>query len=324
MEKGKSPLTGVECNNQIDPVTFTRRCWDPICGPFEIDQHSAVWNDDSVCRKLACVLAQQTLREGRIPTHVTADESGIKDQWSLVPLEHLLARYPRSVSGILDEALVNLSRLIAHPSEKIRVGEREIWLTYGHDHDSSEYVLSQLCELGYIKAAGSDPDPLIATQSYTIESKGWSRLFELQSSPVGGVKQGFVAMWFSKEMESVFNEAIRPAIEECDWKCVRIDSKEHNNKICDEIVAEIRKSRFVVADFSGNRGGVYFEAGFAYGLGIPVIWTVKRADLEAVHFDTRQYNHIVYESNDELFQRLKSRIEATVGKSETPRQVRRA
>ena len=42
------------------------------------------------------------------------------------------------------------------------------------------------------------------------------------------------------------------------------------NKIDDEIVAEIRRSKFIIADFShgsdGARGGVYFEAGFAHGL----------------------------------------------------------
>jgi len=34
--------------------------------------------------------------------------------------------------------------------------------------------------------------------------------------------------------------------------------------------------RFIVADFTGQRGGVYFEAGYALGLRKPVIWTCKR------------------------------------------------
>ena len=91
-----------------------------------------------------------------------------------------------------------------------------------------------------------------------------------------------------------------------------MDLKEHNDKICDAIVAEIRKSRFVVADFTGHRGGVYFEAGFALGLGIPVIWTCKKEELPKTHFDTRQYNHIDWENEGDLFIRLKNRIEATI------------
>jgi hypothetical protein len=33
-------------------------------------------------------------------------------------------------------------------------------------------------------------------------------------------------------------------------------------------MAEIQKSRFVVADYTGQRNGVYFEVGFAVGLGL--------------------------------------------------------
>jgi len=63
----------------------------------------------------------------------------------------------------------------------------------------------------------------------------------------------------------------------------------HNEKICDKIVSEIRKSGLLVADFTGNRGGVYFEAGFAMGLSIPVIWTCRASDVEKLHFGLAAY-----------------------------------
>ena len=98
---------------------------------------------------------------------------------------------------------------------------------------------------------------------------------------------------------------------------MRIDRKEHVNKIDDEIVAEIRRARFVVADFThgdtGARGGVYYEAGFAHGLDIPVIFTCRKDRLDDVHFDTRQYNHIVWETPEELQDRLAKRIAAVLG-----------
>ncbi|MDH3514509.1 MAG: nucleoside 2-deoxyribosyltransferase, partial [Gammaproteobacteria bacterium] len=89
---------------------------------------------------------------------------------------------------------------------------------------------------------------------------------------------------------------------------------EHNDDINDRIIAEIRKSRFVVADFTGNRGGVYFEAGFALGLGKPVIWTCKRSFFEehGVHFDTQARNHILWDEPADLRRALQARIEATV------------
>ena len=57
---------------------------------------------------------------------------------------------------------------------------------------------------------------------------------------------------------------------------------------------------------------MYFEAGFAMGLGRPVIWTCRKDDIDNAHFDTRQYNHIVWENEKELYEKLKNRIEATI------------
>ena len=93
---------------------------------------------------------------------------------------------------------------------------------------------------------------------------------------------------------------------------MRIDLEEHNEKICDRIISEIRRSGLVVADFTGQRGGVYFESGYAMGLGIPVIRTCRKDFMETLHFDTRQYNHVSWESPEELKGKLINRIRATL------------
>ena len=107
------------------------------------------------------------------------------------------------------------------------------------------------------------------------------------------------------------------AIREAGYEPMRIDQKEHVNKICDEIVAEIRRARFVVADFthgdSGVRGGVYYEAGFAHGLDIQIIFTCRADMLKEIHFDTRQFNHITWEDPEELKEKLANRIAAVIG-----------
>ena len=88
--------------------------------------------------------------------------------------------------------------------------------------------------------------------------------------------------------------------------------KEHNNDINDEIIGEIRSSRFIVADFTGNRGGVYYEAGFANGLNIPVIHMCKKEELKKVHFDVNHRNIIDWKTGEELYERLLNRIKATI------------
>ncbi len=82
-------------------------------------------------------------------------------------------------------------------------------------------------------------------------------------------------MWFYDVTHAAYNDGIEHAIRDSGYRALRIDKKEHNNKIDDEIIAEIRRAKFLVADFTCEnekvRGGVYFEAGFAMGLRIPVI-----------------------------------------------------
>jgi nucleoside 2-deoxyribosyltransferase len=119
-------------------------------------------------------------------------------------------------------------------------------------------------------------------------------------------------MWFDESLSKAFEDGFSKAIRECKFEVMKIDLKEHNNKIDDEIIAEIRNSAFLVADFTGHRGGVYFEAGFALGLGIPVIWCCHVDQLPASHFDTRQYNHIEWREPDELYRKLVNRIRATI------------
>ena len=152
--------------------------------------------------------------------------------------------------------------------------------------------------------------------------RGWQKLDDLKQVRTDS-SQAFVAMWFHDLTTEVYSAGIDPAIRGSGFRAIRIDKKEHNNKIDDEIIAEIRRSRFLVADFTCEpknvRGGVYYEAGFAQGLGIPVIGTCKDTSLADLHFDTRQYSHIVWKSPEDLFVQLKNCIGATIGDGPLPK-----
>lgn len=142
---------------------------------------------------------------------------------------------------------------------------------------------------------------------------------EEQLRDLGRGRQAFVAMWFDPCMKKAYSRGIKPAIRDVGYEPVRIDRKEFLGKVDDEIVAELRKSRFVVADFttskkSGARGGVYYEAGFASGLGIDVIYTCRKDRMKAVHFDTNHFNHITWKKPKDLREQLRNRIAATLGR----------
>ena len=177
------------------------------------------------------------------------------------------------------------------------VSEDEVW-----------YLLNYLKEKRWIVGKGN-------YHIYTITVEGYARLAELAAANAES-SQGFVAMWFDDSLKEAWEKGIKCGIEDAGYKPVRIDEQDHNDKIDDRIIAEIRRSRFVVADFTqgkdGARGGVYYEAGFAHGLGIEVIFTCRKDVLKHVHFDTRQYNHIVWETPVELRQKLAARISAVI------------
>ncbi len=135
-------------------------------------------------------------------------------------------------------------------------------------------------------------------------------------------KQAFVAMPFNDSTNNIYYKAIKPAIEECEYSPMRIDLKPDVIKIDDEIISEIKRSRFVVADMTPDpykcvRGSVYFEAGFAMGRKTDVIFLCKKGYMNELHFDIRQYYHIEYEDDKpdslkrlkkELIDRINARI----------------
>ena len=131
------------------------------------------------------------------------------------------------------------------------------------------------------------------------------------------LSQCFVAMWFDPSMDETYKEGIEKAIKECGYTPMKIDDKQHLNKICDEAIAEIRRSLFVVADFThgadGARGSVYYEAGFAHALGLPVIFSCQKDLEKPLHFDTRQYPHILWEKPEDLYTQLREKIGALIG-----------
>jgi len=104
-------------------------------------------------------------------------------------------------------------------------------------------------------------------------------------------------MWFDPDLNSAYNDGIKMGILNAGYSSVRMDRTEHVNS----------------TDFTGHRGNVYFEAGYAMGLNIPVIWSCRKDHVSDLLFDIRQFNYIRWETPEELAERLRLRIEAIIG-----------
>lgn len=153
---------------------------------------------------------------------------------------------------------------------------------------------------------------LLDERTGRITVEGWKRIDALRATQPKA-NRAFVAMWFDSQMEEAWFNGLKPGVDETGYYIAeRVNSEEHNDRIDFRIVAMIRRSGLVVADFTGGRGGVYFEAGLALGLGIPVVWTCRRDWMPKLHFDTNHYNHIVWDTPEDLRKQLTLRLNATV------------
>ncbi len=201
-----------------------------------------------------------------------------------------------------------------YPGRKVHiVPEFDFPLAWCSATDEFEYIIRALMARAFV-ALDQFIDPKDSfSLELTITPAGWAFLDEANKVSVL-TNQVFVAMSFADEMKSAWKLGIEPAIRSAKFQPYRVDVEPHLDKIDNKIIAEIKNSRFVVADVTMQRPGVYFEAGFAIGLRIPVFWCVREDDLKNVHFDTRQYNHIVWKNEQELAQQLQTFISAIIGR----------
>jgi nucleoside 2-deoxyribosyltransferase len=215
------------------------------------------------------------------------------------------ANEPTIPTEAIDRLIMLIEKQISEASDFTSFHPRGAVL-YAKSPREFKYFCDLAVEIGFVEQREGKHE-------YRLTVSGWKRLIEIKKT-IPQSNRAFVAMWFSDEMDGVWQDGFRSALIDAGYDPIRADIIEHNEKICDRILSEIRRSGLLVADFTGNRGGVYFEAGFAMGMGIPVIWTCRSDDMDSVHFDTRQYNHIVWENISDLKTQLVNRIVATLPK----------
>jgi len=147
----------------------------------------------------------------------------------------------------------------------------------------------------------------------TLSYKGLNYCFSLLESGKNS-DRCFVAMKFSPDMEPFYNEGIAKAIEDNGFRPIRVDKEHTENEqtINDFIIASIKQSRFCIADLTHKSHGAYFEAGYALGRGLKVIYTCREDHFEEVHFDLKSMQIIRYSSPEELREALSLKIQAFV------------
>lgn len=308
-----------ECNNSPNVKLGHTFFECKNCGKFALTAQAALAIGENGWKLAAYVLEQNW--HGNTPTFYSSQKSLAEPreltQQSLqadapagsVGLDIAVELFPKTVSERLDRALLNLAANSKSLGQDIRIDNNGVNpVLLAQNTAETSFIIRQFASEGFINGNVNMLPTIVV-----LTAKGLNRVADLRRGLFGPLnKQVFVAMSFNSSLDSAWGDGLKLGVEDCGYEALRVDLKQHNEKICDMIIAEIRKSKFLVADFTHHRNGVYFEAGLMMGLGRPVIFTCRKDYLGEAHFDTRQYNHIEWETPAELREKLRSRIQATI------------
>ncbi|WP_425994140.1 hypothetical protein [Caulobacter sp. DWR1-3-2b1] len=224
----------------------------------------------------------------------------------------------------LPQPIQQASDLIRYVGDRLPTGAHQVpvddlfmsaWIGAGLSEDNPAVGLKwlldqdQLNRLVVAQPAGDG-------RYYRLTWDGWAAYNELKrEEPPSEV--AFMAMQFGDpELNRVIADCFKPAVASTGFKLNLLTDGQGAGCIDDQLRVAIRTCRFVLADLTHDNRGAYWEAGFAEGLGKPVIYTCKKArwDSEPVHFDTSHLVTIIWDPADlnDASNRLKATIRATL------------
>jgi hypothetical protein len=144
--------------------------------------------------------------------------------------------------------------------------------------------------------------------AFSLTLKGWDRFAALKQAR-NESRTAFMAMKFGDaELNDVVDRCFRPAVQRTGFELRVLTDNQQAGLIDDQIRSALLSARFVVADLTHGSFGAYWEAGFADGRGLPVIYTCRSAEWKTAktHFDTNHMTTVIWDvanlkaSEDEL------------------------
>lgn len=239
---------------------------------------------------------------------------------------------PTTVDGQIEALLVAIADREAYFSRSTPTENGEVWAAraYTWSHTAVREMAQELAAKGILKKDAYAVDPM----SFTLTIDGWREVARIRQTRGSG-DQCFIASWFHDDFDVIVNSGIIPALKATGYRPMWVKGLVTEDKLDDVIIAEIRRSALLIADVTGERPNVYYEAGFARGLGISTIfcchksWTTTMPAVGAIvphdggkldtiveewterlHFDTDHYQHLFYDSPEDLKERLTNRVRA--------------
>ena len=195
-------------------------------------------------------------------------------------------------------------------------------LYHGIDAPSEEFLdqlMEELADNGIIKMVNKIPlfeGTLFLQVNLTLT--GWEQYEGEKRGQLDG-NYGFIAMQFDDaELDSFVEDVVKPAVSSVGYDLVTMKDVSVAGIIDNIMSIQIRDAKFVIADLTHDNNGAYWEAGYAEGLGKPVIYICEKDKFKKMrtHFDTNHRTTIMWSKDDpdqfskELFATLRRSLEA--------------
>lgn len=177
-------------------------------------------------------------------------------------------------------------------------------------------ILNHLFDVGLVTGNLAEAMGAPGRAYATLSFEGWDYYEQLQQGE-GTYRKAFMAMKFGvEELNNILEDVFKPAVLQTGFELQLLSDAPKAGLIDDRLRVEIQASDFIIADLTHDNLGAYWEAGYAEGLGKPVIYTCekKKFDEEKTHFDTNHHLTIVWDSDNpyQAGEALKATIRATL------------
>ena len=209
------------------------------------------------------------------------------------------------------------AEFVTGPGETIQVVPEEDRSIIGaKSNEGFELIIDYLLEQRLIIGEKDHAIGSTGGGNFTLSMEGWNYYENLKVS--GAVyRKAFMAMKFGDPtLDEIFSAVFKLSAAQAGFELFNLSEKPKAGLIDDRLRVEIQSSDFLVADLTHDNHGAYWEAGYAEGLGKPVIYTCEKVKFETVktHFDTNHHLTIVWdkESPDAAGEELKATIRATL------------
>jgi len=176
--------------------------------------------------------------------------------------------------------------------------------------------LNYLFDVGLVTGTQSEAMGAPGRAHATLSFEGWDYYENLKHGRAI-YRKAFMAMKFGDPtLDKIVSDIFKPNIKQAGFELIKLDDYPKAGLIDDRLRVEIQSSDFIIADLTHDNQGAYWEAGYAEGLGKPVIYTCEKKKFEKVktHFDTNHHLTIIWDKNnpDEAGEALKATIRATL------------